>query len=60
LAGTWNTNKGNVLLDGYYVVAYRTMDEAVKGTARSAATFEGGTFYFANAEHLSAFKKDPR
>lgn len=37
-AGSWNTNSNNVVLDGYDVVAYRTMDKAVKGSASHSAS----------------------
>ena len=33
LAGARNTNADNLLLDGYDVVAYRTVDRAVEGSA---------------------------
>lgn len=58
-AGTWNTNKANVVLDGYDVVAYRNADKAVKGSAKYASEYDGVKFYFSNAQNLAAFKQDP-
>ena len=58
-AGTWNTNKANVVLDGYDVVAYRNVDKAIKGSARYTASYDGVKFYFSNAKNLATFKKNP-
>ena len=58
-AGSWNTNDKNVGLDGYDVVAYRTMDKAVKGSATHSAKYDGAEFHFASAENMATFKKDP-
>lgn len=58
-AGSWNTNADNVVLDGHDVVAYHTMDQAVKGGAGHSATYDGVKFQFANAENLALFKQDP-
>jgi len=58
-AGSWNTNDKNVVLDGYDVVAYRTMDMAVKGSASNSATYDGAEFHFANAENLAKFNEAP-
>jgi YHS domain-containing protein len=58
-AGSWNTNADNVVLDGHDVVAYHTMDKAVKGSAGFSATYDGATFHFATAENLATFKQDP-
>jgi YHS domain-containing protein len=58
-AGSWNTNDKNVVLDGYDVVAYRTMDKAVKGSATHSAKYDGVEFHFADAGNMAMFKKDP-
>lgn len=58
-AGGWNTNKDNVVLDGYDVVAYRTADAAVKGSSKYASRYDGVKFYFSSAENLAAFEKNP-
>ncbi len=59
-AGTWNTNAENVVLDGYDVVAYRTSDKPVKGSAKYATKYDGVEFRFSSPENLAAFKKDPK
>lgn len=55
----WNTNDHGVVLDGYDVVAYHTHDQAVRGSAKHKAEYEGGTFYFSSAENRAAFTENP-
>ena len=59
-AGGWNTNKDNVVLEGYDVVAYHTMAQAVKGTAMLETTYDGARFFFANAANQKLFNENPR
>ena len=59
MAGSWNTNKQGVVIDGHDVVAYHTMDAAVKGSATYSAMFDGATFHFSSAENLAKFNTEP-
>jgi len=54
-----STNTAQLALGGYDVVAYHTAYEAVRGSNAHTATFDGATYYFSNADHLAAFKKNP-
>ena len=58
-AHKWNTNGDNVVVDGYDVVSYFNMDEAVKGTAAHTVEFDGVIFHFSSTENMEAFKKSP-
>jgi YHS domain-containing protein len=58
-AGAWNTNADNVVLDGYDVVAYRSADRAIKGSASNSASYDGVKFYFSSKENLAAFNQNP-
>ena len=55
----WSTNEAGMAIDGYDVVAYFTMDQALRGKSRYKATYEGATFHFANATHRDMFTKEP-
>lgn len=46
-------------IKGYDVVAYFTMSAAVKGSKEFNTEWMGATWYFANNEHLQAFKSEP-
>lgn len=59
LAAKWNTDSHNVVLNGYDVVAYRTMDKAVLGSAAYVAKYDGVEFHFSTPANLAAFQKDP-
>jgi YHS domain-containing protein len=58
-AGSWNTNDKNVVLDGHDVVAYRTMDKPLQGSAKYSATHDGAVFHFSSAENRDLFSADP-
>jgi YHS domain-containing protein len=48
-----------LMLRGYDVVAYVTQSQAVPGIAQHRAEFEGVTYFFANAQHLAQFQREP-
>lgn len=48
-----------VMLEGYDVVAYYTMADAVKGSKDISADWLGGKWLFANHEHRDLFLADP-
>jgi YHS domain-containing protein len=52
-------NKDGAAILGYDAVAYFTDHKAVKGTPKFQTEFEGAKYYFANAEHKSAFESSP-
>jgi YHS domain-containing protein len=54
-----NVDSKGVILKGYDPVAYFTQRKAVKGNRRYQSTYQGATYYFSSAAHLSAFKKNP-
>ena len=58
-AGSWNTNDKNVVLNGHDVVAYRTQDKALQGSASYSAEYDGVKFHFASADNRDMFVKDP-
>ncbi len=49
-----------VMLKGYDVVAYFTMNTHLMGTAQFKSVFEGVTFRFANAQHKALFDAAPQ
>ncbi|MEQ1676754.1 MAG: YHS domain-containing (seleno)protein [Chitinophagaceae bacterium] len=55
-----NLNDKGVIIEGYDVVAYFTDGKPLKGTEQFKTEFEGATYWFANAEHLTLFKSEPR
>ena len=54
-----NVNKDGVILDGYDTVAYFTNNQAVKGSADFASSYDGAIFWFASAEHKAQFDGAP-
>jgi hypothetical protein len=48
-----------LVIDGYDVVAYFTMGDAVKGSKDISADWLGGKWLFANDEHRDLFFADP-
>ena len=48
-----------VMIDGYDVVAYYTMADAVKGSEGISADWLGGKWLFTNDEHRDLFLADP-
>lgn len=48
-----------VQLDGYCPVAYLAMEKAVEGDAKYSSTYEGETYYLANADAKKMFDADP-
>ncbi|WP_024768869.1 YHS domain-containing (seleno)protein [Aquimarina macrocephali] len=54
-----NVNKNNVANNGYDVVNYFTTNTAMRGSIEFSTTYNEATYYFANAEHLKAFKANP-
>jgi YHS domain-containing protein len=48
-----------LMLRGYDVVAYVTLSQPVPGIAQHRADFEGVTYFFANAQHLAQFQREP-
>ncbi len=59
-AGEWNTNEKGVVLDGYDVVSYRTVDRASKGSSKFSTIYDGAKFYFVNQQHRDLFSKNPQ
>lgn len=54
-----NVDKSGVAVQGYDVVAFFTDGKPVKGATQFASSYGGATYYFASAEHKSAFDKEP-
>jgi len=54
-----NVNEKGVIIEGYDAVAYFTANKAVKGDPQFTAEYNGGIYWFASAEHVELFKKDP-
>jgi len=46
-------------LDGYCPVAYLVMEKTVEGDAKYSFTYEGETYYLANADAKKMFDADP-
>ena len=53
-----NVDAAQVILQGYDSVSY-FKGQPVQGDKRFAATHDGATYYFANAENLQAFQTNP-
>lgn len=47
-------------LNGYCPVAYLAMDKSIKGDAKYSSTYQGKTYYLANAEAKKMFDTDPK
>ena len=58
-AADWVTDNNNVVLNGYDLVAYFTMDEAVKGSKNYTYDWKGKTFWFSSKEHQALFNANP-
>jgi YHS domain-containing protein len=54
----FNLDNG-IAISGYDAVAYMQQNKAVKGSKEFAATYEGVTYYFANAANRDQFKNNP-
>jgi YHS domain-containing protein len=52
-------NKDGAAILGYDAVAYFTDHKAVKGNPKFQTEFDGAKYFFANAEHKSAFASSP-
>ncbi len=48
-----------VQLDGYCPVAYIVMEESVMGDSKYSSTYEGETYYLANADAKKMFDAEP-
>lgn len=57
--GTFNVNENGIVLDGYDVVSYFTLYEALKGSEKFEATYQDVKFWFANDENKEKFLKNP-
>jgi len=54
-----NLDKAGIALQGYDPVAFFTDGKPVKGDPKFPAKHNGAVYFFANKEHLEAFKQDP-
>lgn len=54
-----NIDGNGLALQGYDPVAYFTENRPVKGTTDFTASYNGGQYQFASAEHKAAFEKEP-
>jgi len=54
-----NVDDRGIALQGYDPVAYFTVNKPVKGDSTWASTYNGGTYFFASAEHKALFDADP-
>jgi YHS domain-containing protein len=54
-----NLDKDGLMIHGYDPVAYHTLGKPTKGSAQFTAQHDGGTYWFASAEHRDMFQKDP-
>ncbi|MGB5528417.1 MAG: YHS domain-containing (seleno)protein [Ignavibacteriaceae bacterium] len=48
-----------VELDGYCPVAYSVMEKSVEGDSKYSSTYEGKTYYLANADAKKMFDAEP-
>ena len=53
------SDANKVGLGGYDVVAYSTINAAVKGSKEHSTVFNHSTLYFASKQNLHTFKNDP-
>jgi len=53
--GKYYVDENNVVIKGYDVVGYFTINEAVKGSKNHSVEYDGVTWYFANEEHKKMF-----
>lgn len=54
-----NVDEKGVALMGYDPTSYFLDNKPLKGDATLARTYQGATYYFADAAHKNAFEKDP-
>jgi YHS domain-containing protein len=54
-----NLDHNGLALQGYDPVAYFTDNKPVKGDPKFTATYKGGTYQFASADHKEAFESNP-
>ncbi|MFQ5583592.1 MAG: YHS domain-containing (seleno)protein [Calditrichia bacterium] len=54
-----NVNDNGVAISGYDVVAYFTLNEAVRGNQKHEADYQGVKYWFASEEHKNMFLKEP-
>ena len=54
-----NVDKNGLALQGYDPVGYFTDNKPIKGDPKFAATYKGGTYYFASAAHKKTFESNP-
>src|ERR1051325_7329320 len=52
-------NRDGAAILGYDAVAYFTDSKAVKGSAKLQSEYDGAKYYFASADHKSAFDANP-
>lgn len=55
-----NLNDKGVIIEGYDPVAYFTENKPVQGTEKFKIQYEGGTYWFASAEHAALFNREPK
>ena len=53
------SNKDNIAIEGYDVVAYFADYQALRGNKSFATQHDGTTYYFTSQAHLDAFKANP-
>ena len=54
-----NLDKKGVIIEGYDAVAYFTDGKPVKGNEQFKTEYNGSIYWFASADHLELFKKEP-
>ena len=54
-----NTDENKLANKGYDIVNYFTTNTAERGSVEFSASHKGATYYFVNAENLTAFKDSP-
>lgn len=54
-----NLDRSGVAIQGYDPVAFFTDNKPVKGNSQFVSEYNGARYYFASAEHKTAFDKEP-
>jgi YHS domain-containing protein len=54
-----NLDRSGVSIQGYDPVAFFTDNRPVKGSSQFQSEYRGAKYYFASAEHKTAFDKEP-
>ena len=54
-----NLDRNGIAIQGYDPVAFFTDNRPVKGNSQFQSEYRGSKYYFASAEHKSAFDKEP-